>query len=170
MLSIILICLNIKSVYKKDKIVFILTIIPAIITFILIFTLGESWWARYFPQLYFIPLIAILYSNYNNKKYNKIVSAIVIIVLLINSLLIFGASSLKSYLFTRRQNELQTEFEKITSPKECELELNTTLFHGALYNVRDKQKDYNINYTVKKNKKQEYKKMVDPYVDWSYKE
>ena len=168
-LSIILICLNIKSVYKKDKTIFMLTLIPIIITLLLTFTLGESWWARYFPQLYFIPLFAILYSNFNDRKYNQIIGATVILILLINNLLIFGASSFRSYLFTQRQNELQTAFESVTSPKECQLELNTTIFHGALYNVRDKEKDYNIIYTDKENENQEYNVMFDPYVSWSCK-
>ena len=140
---VILLCLSGK-VYKNNKQLFILSIIPLAITFIMIFVLGESWWARYFPQLYFFVLFALLYLNETNVKIANILLYSYISIVLVNNMLTFYYSTNYSVQFSKDVAKQFYEFNRTYSNKGCELTLYTENFHGALYNVIDKEKKYEI--------------------------
>ena len=57
-ISFVLLIVELVKIFKKDKVLFCLCIIPLSITLLMIFLLSESWWARYFPQLHLIVLFS----------------------------------------------------------------------------------------------------------------
>jgi hypothetical protein len=165
---ILLICF-IKTTFKKDKTLFYLSYIPILITFILIFTLQESWWARYFPQLYILVLLPLIFLSNSKGKVNRILLYIIITLLLINNFLVFYNSVNRSYNYTYKVNNEFYIFKTRTSPENCDLNLYTETFHGAYYNIIDKEKDYKIQFLNKQQKNStpnNYALFMDYLVQW----
>ena len=104
--SLITILISLLKIRKeKDKlIIFLFPIISIIISSILV---GESWWARYVPQLYYLPIIAIVLVLYIFK--NKIIPSLLTILLVLNSLFfLYGTyNSLRSsYIIEKEINNI----------------------------------------------------------------
>ena len=87
-LTILLLIIVLTKKIKKEKLDIntnlILFSISIILSMILV---GESWWARYVPQFYYLIFIVmfIFYKNIKNTKFNNILMYILIIAVLTNS-------------------------------------------------------------------------------------
>ena len=142
-ISIITILIALIKIYKeKDKlIIFLFPIISIIISSILV---GESWWARYVPQLYYLPIIAIILVLYIFKN-KKIIPSLITILLILNSLFfIYGTyNSLRnSYIIDKQINKVKNSIIVKTKEK----------YTYGLYYIFD---DHNINYEIDDSIKEE---------------
>jgi hypothetical protein len=135
-----------KNVYKKNKDLFNLIYIPILITSLLIFILGESWWARYFPQLYFYFLFSIVLINERKELRYKILLYILFTLIFANNAIVLKNSLTHEYYYTYETNREFYAFKTTTKPENCSLEVYTDYFQGAIYNVKDKSEKYNIKY------------------------
>ena len=151
--GILLMCLiiyafNLKKIYKNDNNLFYLMIIPTILTIVLVFTLGESWWARYFPELHLIIFFALLsLFIYTNKKLCIIFFYIIVILLFINNSIVFVETVHNAIDYTQTVAHQFAVLEGNTNPETCKLSLYTNSFHGALYDILYREKDYKIVYS-----------------------
>ena len=164
------------SEVKDNKKLSILIGIPYFTIVILIFTLSESWWARYFPQLFLMaifPLILVYdYSSRQNKNKKitlKILFYLVMVIILVNNLIVFSSCYNYNKSFTDETNRQFELFKEKHNKKGDKIIATTDYFYGAFYNIQDhfgsnnvliSQKDdkieyYNINYyiSIGENKK-----------------
>ena len=128
---------------EYEKLIFIG--IPFIITILLIFFFGESWWARYSPQTYFIVLMAlfILLTSQNKKLYA--LASILLLLCAFNSALIFR-QMVKTKIPVSGQTRMNLE----------KLENQTiTLKKGGFTGVQFNLIDHNIKFKTKEKVKNE---------------
>ncbi len=117
----------------------LLSTIAIILSIILV---GEGWWARYIPQLYYLVIISIIYTylNLNKNKLNNILNALIILLLFFNS-----------SLFVYKQNDMYKIYDSIDNDiyylqnNKTELKLTNKNFYGIYYNLKDNKIDYVIN-------------------------
>ena len=160
-------------VFKKNKKAFIMLIIPVLITIAMIFLSNESWWARYFPQIYFIILASIAFLEILDKKLLKIIMYAFIIVILINNGLTLSYSTKYSYDESKLYASQFYNFEKQYNADTCNLELYTQSFHGAYYNIIDRYKDYQISFATDEeynNSSNSFQTFMNSFVVWHCKE
>lgn len=107
------------------------------ISMLLILCLDGSYWARYIPYLYFIPIMAITYGLLN-KKLKKYLSLIVLIILFFNSILVLN-SFLKNYCLNNRYITKNIKYFKETYNKNdlINIKLNNNNTQGVQYNLDD---------------------------------
>jgi hypothetical protein len=85
------------------------------ILFLLIFSIlfmSESWWARYAPQLYFIPLIILLYAEFYNQKNIKHLKNLTYLVIILNTGLLGLMTIKKNFSNTVAINGQLAKFKK----------------------------------------------------------
>ena len=148
-------------------------IIPLLITIAMIFLSNESWWARYFPQIYFIILASIAFLEILDKKLLKIIMYAFIIVILINNGLTLSYSTKYSYDESKLYASQFYNFEKQYNADTCNLELYTQSFHGAYYNIIDRYKDYQISFATDEeynNSSNSFQTFMNSFVVWHCKE
>lgn len=146
-LSIITIVFLIKNLYNKNPKECILFLIPILVTMLMTIFLGEVWWARYFPQIYFVVLFAVNLLNSNEEKLLlKNLGYILMIIVLINNMITFVYAVNRSYTNNVAYNmEFKLfEEESKTIGEGTTLEIYTDSFHGAKYNILDKAKKYKV--------------------------
>lgn len=143
-LSILIICLTSYRIFKEHKEVFILCSIILGITILLIFFLGESWWARYFPQTYFITLIALLYLWLLKNKVAKFLSYLFIVVILVNNVITFKEAINYSYDLNMNA-KLQYQYMLDTTGGNVYI-ITEIAYPGIYYNIQDDLEEY--NYTI----------------------
>ena len=119
-ISLVILLLTSIFVFKNNRKLFLMIIIPIIITFIMIFVLNESWWARYFPQLYFIVLGSILFLESFNKKAIKIVMFIFMALIIVNNSLTFYYSTKYAYDESKLYASQFYDFELENSAETCQ--------------------------------------------------
>lgn len=126
---------------EKENIKYIL--IPLLSIIITIILIGESWWARYIPQLYLFPIGTIILATYTRKYYkvkmiNKLLLYILLSVICLNTLTFSYANKtlLKSFI------EINKDLKELKHKKSVELKLGTDGLYGYFYNL----KDNNIKY------------------------
>lgn len=150
-ISIIVIIFYLIKMYKlKDyeNIKYILAFI--IVSFILILITDGSWWARYSPYVYLLPILAMYLLLKDKKIYSKIIFLIVMLLLLFNNGTIFY-TSVKLYKDNYINiNQSLIKMKKISNKKGfVEIALREPIFSSQLYNFKDK----NIIVKIKSNKK-----------------
>lgn len=136
---IILIDFIIGLFYKKydDLIMFG---IPFLLIILIMFCLSDGWWARYSPQVWFIPLMAAFILLRSNKKIAMFLGILLFLLCFYNSFIIFRqivnlripASNLT------RQTLEQNRGKKI------DIQLVNQNYTGTLFNLRDFDIKYNI--------------------------
>ncbi len=146
-ISILIIVLFGKNLFKKDKNEFILIAIPVGITIVMVLFWNEAWWARYYPQLYFLVLSAIIILNSVDSK-NKVAKNICLYtfvgLVLVNNAITFGSTMLTAY---RNNVTYNIEFSMLDDGctkkdlNESTLEVYAGAFHGAKFNILDKYSD-----------------------------
>ena len=165
---VMLIFLSIK-IYKMDKKIFILCTIPLVITIGMIFMLNESWWARYFPQTYLITLIDILYLYILKSKIFKGIMLGLITLILINNFITFYSSVKYHYELNVSTND-QIRILKENIDAECQkIVISAPTFLGAIYNIKDELKNYNIDIRLEStNKLTEYNTIMNSFIYWKW--
>ncbi len=132
--------------------------------FIVIAILKESWWARYFPQFYLIPILVILMLlNLKKDKITKIAPLLMIIALIFNSYLIANYS-LSEIIHQRNViNTTRSIIKNINEDKMLLVDtssyLNDSTFDGMAYDI------YDIHKNMKVIKPDE---ILDGYTMYSY--
>ena len=164
-LSVITILGTCVPIYRKDKELFFNMYIPIIITIGMIFLLSESWWARYFPQIHLIPFFAILSLNILKNKIFKMLSYILLSLLLINSAFVIDSTIDFNRAYS---NEVASEISilKNNVDDDCNIELYTPSFHGALYNINTIIDKKRIDYVEKKIKNADYNSVYKNFILW----
>lgn len=106
--------------------------------FILVLATDGSWWARYTPYLYLLPIFNLIYLIKRNNKFSLTVGIILLILLIVNlSLIIYAncSSHLKQY------GGIDNAFERfetyVNNHDEIDVMLKTTGFEGIKYNISD---------------------------------
>ena len=146
LIIIIDLILSIKRA-KYDKLIFIG--IPLLITILLMFFFGESWWARYSPQTYFIVLMSIFILFTSNNKIYYIIGIVMFLLCCYNSGLIA-----KRMIDVKIPNSGQTRIN-LENLENKSVKLEEDGYTGVLFNL----KDHGIKYSFKekiKNKKPLY--------------
>ena len=141
--------------YFKDNKQFYKLLIILLMLLSLVIVLEEAWWARYLPQLYIVPFIALyLLYYFKNKKINKILFSIITILLTINI-----------YFFIQYNVYPKHEYFK-TINKQLSIDTKETIyvytdsFNGAVYNLYDKNLKIKIIKNNDKYENKQYKKSL----------
>lgn len=132
------------KMYKEQRKVFLMSLIPLLITISLIFILSESWWARYFPQIYYLVLLNILFLSFQNKKSYSIFLSILICLIIYNNSITIWSSTKYSYDLNINSNNEYRLFLENNNNKDYKLYISSPIFIGTTYNIFDKMKGYEI--------------------------
>lgn len=137
--------------YKKDKIWFLIYFtLLCIIGGMLIF-IQESWWARYSPYFYLVPIMAImiLFSMWN--EYGKNIKGIVGLAVSITLSFIMFVNSMyfvdypiNCYKETKIIKENLGMVSEISKERRVNIKFLTYAYYGLEFNFRD----YGINYKI----------------------
>lgn len=124
-----------NKLHHKNKL--FLLFLPLVGTAILIIILEDSWWARYLPQLYLLPVLVIMMLSFLKGNFAKYLSKLIILILVINSYLIINRSY-EAVDYNRKviNNEIYTVKSKVTA--DDIVYISSSEFTGALFNVLDK--------------------------------
>ena len=150
-LLIIELCILYRTDKKKIK-YFVLPIVCIILSSILV---GESWWARYVPQLYMIPwmaLVLLCMISLQNKKQLWLLRGAGILLFL------FMIINSSFYLDARRKDfdtfeQIQKDLAELKTQKDIQLQLSNPEFFAYYYNLDDEHISYQI---VKKEIKENF--------------
>jgi len=141
-----LIILPISIILKKKKsqnTTFLLCSIASIP--IIILFLKDAWWARYFPQLYLIPIAAIITSWFNGKKLLKFASIVLIYLLCLNNYIYIKSRLTKVY---EDKIAIVEQYEKFYNNSHNKSEVIITdlkEFSGTKYNILDFINKYSLD-------------------------
>ena len=115
---------------------------------------GESWWARYVPQLYLLPIGAIALTLYTAKYYKKQIMSYLGVVLIIGAIILnTGVLAYVNYVTINAFREIEhdlVEIERMDNPK---IKLTTSDLYGYLYTLEDRNIDYQRVKEIPENKK-----------------
>lgn len=152
-------------IFKKDKNLFILCTIPLVITIILILFLSESWWARYFPQTYFIVLFALLYLYEIKNNTSLVTLTVLIMMLLYNNFITFRESVNYAFEF---KNDVSKDLITIKNSLEKDdiLVLKSPSFVASLYNMLDYFDGYNVKIFSDNENDVKYNTMFSGQMSW----
>lgn len=155
--SIILLIYKMIELVKYNKEIFknIITILIGILITTLF--MAEAWWARYSPQLYLIPILAIFclfYDENQNKNIKKKIitdiCGIILYLLMIINIYTFSYWRVKDINISRNINEgLNNLNEESVINNGVEISFNNTNYYGIIFNIRD----YKIKYSISSDKK-----------------
>lgn len=149
-LTILLLIIVLTKKIKKEKLdININTILFSISIILSMILVGESWWARYVPQFYYLIFIVmfIFYKNIKNTKFNNILMYILIIAVLTNSSL---------FIYNRMKDKntfknIQEDLNYLSNQNNNELMLSNQELYGYYYNLKDKNIKYIINNNLKED-------------------
>ena len=154
-LGIILLVIELCVLYRIDKKKIKYVVLPLICIILSSILVGESWWARYVPQLYMIPWIAlglICVISLQNKKILWLLRGVGILLFL------FMIVNSSFYLDARRKDfdtfeQIQKDLEELKTQKNIQLQLSNPEFFAYYYNLDDEHISYQI---VKKEIKENF--------------
>ena len=139
---------------KRYKFINTTTLLYFVGTIILICIVSDTWWARYFPQLYLIPFIALFYLKLDKLKITKFIKFLIIILLIIN----INFSSYIMFYKTISRNKIITN--NINNYKKDYI-IDTKKFNGIIYNFYDNHGNIEYNKNIKIN--DNYEKVGSAY-------
>ncbi len=134
-------------IIKKEYDDLIMLGIPFIIIILFMFVIGESWWARYYPQAYFIPIMAV-FILLKNKRFLAILGVILLILCLSN---VYYTTKIMFLNKLPVSGQSRMNLEK-NYGKKLNIKLYNEHFTGSLYNLIDYKIDYKIVKKLNKNK------------------
>ena len=154
-LGIILLVIELCVLYRIDKKKIKYVVLPLICIILSSILVGESWWARYVPQLYMIPWIALVLIcviSLQNKKILWLLRGVGILLFL------FMIVNSSFYLDARRKDfdtfeQIQKDLEELKTQKNIQLQLSNPEFFAYYYNLDDEHISYQI---VKKEIKENF--------------
>ena len=117
------------------------------ITVALALGLDGGYWARYVPYVYFVSIMNLAYLFEKKQKSISIISYIVGIIILINSLSV-SYSAFNGYISDSKHiNSRLKEFKEYSSTVQgkVEIKLNEFVFQGVEYNINDLGVNFKIN-------------------------
>ena len=105
--------------------------------------LSESWWARYFPQTYFLVLIVLFYLYKLKNNTTLVLISMLTTLLLYNNFITFKEAVNYAYEF---KNDINMQFAQIKEllKDDNELLIASSAYVRALYNVSDIFKEYKV--------------------------
>ncbi len=145
-LSLIVMAVNIAIFIKNERNNIKYIILPVIAIIVSMLLLGESWWARYVPQFYLLPIGAIILSIYNKKYYkNRIVSKVfsyaLTAILIVNTsfFLFINYKEILSFI------EIKSDLKEMRQTENLELKVTNPEYYGYYYNLNDNHIKYTID-------------------------
>lgn len=146
LISLSIIIISWKTVMNYNKKLFILSFIPILITLLMVIMFDETWYARYFPQLYFIPLYAVISLELlKNKKWIRIMEYMFILLILVNNAITMIQVTKYAYQKNVQYQEELEIFDTKGYPSGSIIEIYTNDFNGAKFNILDRyQNKYKI--------------------------
>ena len=132
--------------YRTDKKKLKYVILPLVCILLSCILVGESWWARYVPQLYFIPWMSLLLLCVLSIKDKRVLwglrgmGVLVFLFLIMNS----------SFYLQARIKDLDTfqtiekDLLELKNQKNVKLQLSNPEFFAYYYNLDDREISYQI--------------------------
>ncbi len=136
---LVLVCCGI-FLKRKNPRLFSVTVIPLAITCVLTFALGESWWARYFPQLFLFALFALLYLDEMDFLPARIIKGLLIVIILTNNICTVVQTQERVSTHAADVEAQYEQFEAALSEHDGTVVFSTS-FLGSCYNIRDRYGD-----------------------------
>ena len=146
--TLIIFVINFIIIIKKEKNNLKYILLPLISIIVTTVLVGESWWARYVPQLYLLPIGTLTLSVYLSKyKKSKLFSNIkifsLVLLILINAyfFLSIDYKEVKGFI------DIKHDIEKMKNMRDLRIKLGTDNLYGYYYTLNDN----NVSYSVVKN-------------------
>lgn len=120
-----------------------------LVSAMLVLIVDGSWWARYVPYIYLLPIIVTILFAKEHKKIYKVIATIICVLLIANVSIITYTSFNNTLKQSRRIEKQMINIKKINRENgKVVISLKTDGFPSALYNLRDKHvtvelKEYN---------------------------
>ena len=138
----------VQWIRKKEYKILIPSLLIMGVIGVLILIVDGSWWARYTPYLYLLPIMVLVYFWENKEQKVKIVlGSIFAILITINVLLLLNVTNKnykKNYDYIDNALEAFEEYLK-ESKGDVEIKLNSNPFESIQYNLKDKGIDVDTN-------------------------
>lgn len=165
LISLAIVLIGARKLLKEDRKLFIMIMIPLGMTIVMIFTMSESWWARYFPQTHFIVFAAFIMLDRYKQVFAKVVLYGLMGITLVNNIMYFNAAVRISREFTAMAKTNIAYYKSVYSPEECVVSLETSGFPGAYYDGRVAFSEYDIVYRIwVAEDGEEYVALTNPYL------
>lgn len=132
----------IKLINKKEYDKLILYLILLSTTIILVLALDGSYWARYIPYIYLLPIYVVIYLMKQKNKLLNIISLVVVFLFIINSGLIILSQGYYTYNKNKEISSNFNEFKKYSKEKK---KVNIRLKHHGVQGIEYNLNDYEIN-------------------------
>ena len=134
-LSLLILIIHMSNAIKEKTLFnkYLPFYLPMLITLIIIFILEGSWWARYIPQLYIVPIIALILSFEKNNKKSLILPKILISLMAIN---IYYFVSYNTQAHLENSIKIRRELKKLKKGDNVIINPDEE-FAGAIYNFYD---------------------------------
>lgn len=142
---IVIIIYMIVGIVRKNYDDLIMIGIPFLLIILIMFCLSDGWWARYAPQVWFIPLMATFLLLKDNKWFIKVLGVLLFILCIDNSYIIIDRM-IKSRIPTSGLTRQTLEKNR---GKKIEIQMMSPNYTGTLFNL----KDFDIDYKIKKKLK-----------------
>lgn len=138
---IVILIYMIAGIVRKNYDNLVMIGIPFLLIILIMFCLSDGWWARYAPQVWFIPLMAVFLLLKDNKRLIRIFGILLFILCINNSYIIIN-QIVKTRIpisgLTRQTLE-KNKGEKL------DIKMTSPNFSGILFNL----KDFDIKYEIK---------------------
>jgi len=151
-ISLLIAGIGMYKLFGKSKKWFYMVTGVILISILLLLCISESWWARYSPYLYLLPIFALLMLfigwNESQKKWLKIffgtISGAMIALLVINSAFFTG------YIVSCAKETASTK-EALAKFSENEEKIKVSLSYPSHFGAEFNLKDYEIEYDLSKS-------------------
>lgn len=150
-LSIILLLIILILFYKYEKDKLLVIILPLIAILATTILVGESWWARYVPQLYLIPIGLIILCVYLKKHFKKmpLLAILFSLILLVNA----GCFLNNNIIQLQDFKDITQDIEELKSTKNLKIKLGgASDLYGYYYTLNDEDVKYEINNNIDDSK------------------
>lgn len=137
----VIIVYMIASIVRKNYDDLIMIGIPFLLIILIMFCVSDSWWARYAPQVWFIPLMAVFLLLKDNKKFIEVFGVLLFALCIDNSYIIID-HMIKSRIPTSGLTRQTLEENR---GKTIEIQMTSPNYSGTLFNL----KDFDIKYKIK---------------------
>ena len=137
----VIIIYMIASFVRKNYDDLIMIGIPFLLIILIMFCVSDSWWARYAPQVWFIPLMAVFLLLKDNKKFIEVFGVLLFALCIDNSYIIID-HMIKSRIPTSGLTRQTLEENR---GKTIEIQMMSPNYSGTLFNL----KDFDIKYKIK---------------------
>lgn len=148
-----------KLIIRKSKMSLLLVII--LISIVLpLFVFPVVWQARYYPNLYLIGFVTLLILKLVGTKISKIIFNLILISILINILFFIPEIKYK-YIESSRINKELNKIAELSKTNKITISWKTEYsYPGVIYNLDDKNINYNFSKETIENGKEMYHELL----------